>query len=290
MKTKCLIKSSTVKIISAIVIVTILYIGHSYGFFKYCTKLSDKDFRNVYGIACRNTDIFYQRVEFISIDNERITVCLKRHTIPYDFLGFDPHPSDFYSAVNIYRKLATQFKGRIIEVYTGATGSSDDVFKFNNDKVWIDTDYYIGSERMLTFSEILLNVIDMDNISEIASDYTIDSVSDELPVNYNIDSFRCLSDYSGNLSAISSFQGLKNLNIYFTSDKGTNYVNMEFLNDLPLLEDLTLTADCTYLDFAYVQNKNVENITFYTDNCTNEYKEKLSYAFPDAQINIISSD
>ena len=65
---------------------------------------------------------------------------------------------------------------------------------------------------------------------------------------------------------------------------------MEFLNDLLLLEDLTLTADCTYLDFTYVQNKNVKNITFYTDNCTNEYKEKLSYAFPDAQINIISSD
>ena len=54
-------------LISALVLIPI---GYGFGFFKHFVFLYDKDFRNIYGITCKNTNIYSQRVASIEVEED----------------------------------------------------------------------------------------------------------------------------------------------------------------------------------------------------------------------------
>ena len=282
------------KIIFIISFIAIVFISYSYGFLKYCTKLFDKDFQNVYGIVCKNTNIYYQYVKYINISDERIGVTLKQHTVPYVYIGLgDTDTVDFHSAFNIYTDLSEQYKDKEIHIYTGALGSSDCSYSIYNGQLSFNISCPPSLECKLSFYEILSEAMLSDKIYKISCDwdgakYQFDYITEPLPINETITSLQGYSAYTDNLSVITAFQGLKSLNLYFVYGENNNITDMAFLNNLTNLEDLTLYADCNYIDMTGVQSLTLKQFTLYTDSYTEEFENQLKCAFPNAEVSIVS--
>ncbi len=283
------------KIISIILLVSIIFICHSYGFFKYGMNLFDNDFNAVYKIVCKNTNVFYQYVKNINKTDEYISVTLKQHTVPYVYIGLgDTDTIDFHSAFNIYTNLSELHKDKKIYVNTGAVGSSDCSYSINDGQLSFKISCPPTFECELSFYDILSKAMLSGKIHTIdyewsGTKFQFDSIKDTLPINKSITSLKGFSVYTDNLSAIAAFQGLKKLDLSFIYDENNNITDMAFLNSLLLLEDLTFSADCKYLDFTYTKNINVKNITFNAQNCTDEFEKQFAAAFPNAQISIVTS-
>lgn len=280
------------KIIFVTALIVLIFICHSCGFFKYGTRLFDRDFRNVYGTVCKNTNAFYQYVKYIDISGERIGVTLKQHTVPYVYIGLgDTDPVDFHSAFNIYAALSERYKDKRVFVSTGAIGSSYCSYSIDGGQLFFNISCPPSLDCELSFYEILSKAMLSGNIYEITCDwsgaeYQLDYITEPLPINESVTSLQGFSAYA-DLSAVTAFQGLTSLNVYFINDETDSAASMDFLNDLTKLESLTIYADSRRIDMAGAKNMTLKQFTLYTDSYTEEFEDQLKCAFPNAEVSIV---
>ncbi len=293
MKNKLLIKRLV--IIGILISVLVLIpIGYGFGFFKHFVFLYDKNFRNIYGITCKNTNIYSQRVASIEVKEDVIVITLKLNLLTYIFTDYDASADNFYSAINIYKELSKQYANKEIWVDTGEVGSSYPDCIINDGRIemaW--SKKAINPECSVSFYDALRQIMLTDNIHTITYEswlmtdyYRLDTITKELPINNSVTSLKGHSGYTDNFSAITSFKGLKELDLSFVGDN--NIVSdLSFLNELPELENLTITADSMRIDFAGVSHNAVKSFTLHTDESSQEFESKLSDAFPNAEISVV---
>lgn len=294
MKNKSLIKRLIV-IGILISVLVLIPIGYGFGFFKHFVFLYDKDFRNIYGITCENTNIYSQRVAAIEVKEDAIVVTLKLNLPTYLFTYYEVSADNFYSAINIYKELSKQYADKRIYVSTGEVGSSypDCIIDGGHiEMAW--SKKADNPECSVSFYDALRQIMLTDNIHAITYEswittddyYQFDTITKELPANNSITYLKGSSGYTDNFSAITSFKGLKELDLSFVGDN--NIVSdLSFLNELPELENLTITADSMRIDFSDVSHNAVKSFTLHTDESSQEFESKLSDAFPNAEISVV---
>ncbi len=274
-------------------VLVLIPIGYGFGFFKHFVFLYDKDFRNIYGITCENTNIYSQRVASIEVKEDAIVVTLRLNFPTYAFTDYDASADNFYSAINIYKELSKQYADKRICVCTGAVGSSyHDCIIYDGYITMLWLKKADNPECSVSFYEALRQIMLTDNIHTIICDnwtmpdYQLDTITTELPTNNSVTSLKGHSGYTDNFSAITSFKGLKELDLSFVGDN--NIVSdLSFLNELPELENLTITADSMRIDFSDVSHNAVKSFTLHTDESSQEFESKLSDAFPNAEISVV---
>lgn len=275
-------------------VLVLIPIGYGFGFFKHFVFLYDKDFRNIYGITCENTNIYSQRVASIEVKEDAIVVMLRLNFPTYAFTDYDPSADDFYSAINIYKELSKQYADKRIWVSTGTIGSSYPdciIVDGHIEMAW--SKKADNPERSVSFYDALRQIMLTDNIHTITYEswimtdyYQLDTITKELPINNSVTFLKGHSGYTDNFSAITSFKGLKELDLSFVGDN--NIVSdLSFLNELPELENLTITADSMRIDFSDVSHNAVKSFTLHTDESSQEFESKLSDAFPNAEISVV---
>ena len=275
-------------------VLVLIPIGYGFGFFKHFVFLFDKDFRNIYGITCENTNIYSQRVASIEVEEDAIVVTLRLNFPTYAFTDYDASADNFYSAINIYKELSKQYADKRIWVSTGTIGSSYPDCIIDDGR--IEMAWSTGaanSERSVSFYDALRQIMLTDNIHTITYEswimtdyYQLDTITKELPINNSVTFLKGHSGYTDNFSAITSFKGLKELDLSFVGDN--NIVSdLSFLNELPELENLTITADSMRIDFSDVSHNAVKSFTLHTDESSQEFESKLSDAFPNAEISVV---
>ena len=274
-------------------VLVLIPIGYGFGFFKHFVFLYDKDFRNIYGITCKNTNIYSQRVASIEVEEDAIVVTLRLNFPTYAFTDYDASADNFYSAINIYKELSKQYADKRIWVSTGTIGSSYPDCIIDDgciEMAW--SKKADNPECSISFYDALRQIMLTDNIHTIICDnwtmpdYQLDTITTELPTNNSVTSLKGHSGYTDNFSAITSFKGLKELDLSFVGDN--NIVSdLSFLNELPELENLTITADSMRIDFSDVSHNAVKSFTLHTDESSQEFESKLSDAFPNAEISVV---
>lgn len=264
-----------------------MFTAYSYGFLRYGLKLFDSDFRNVYGVVCKNTNIFCQYIKEIEVDEKGIIVILKKQAMVY-ILGFGedkPFLSDFYAALNIHTELLEQYKDKEIYVSTGAIGSSDKDYSIDDGCFYFE--YYCNYETM---EQILLN----EYINKIVMrNVHFNNIEGQLPANTSVNELRIITDL--NAPELRNFEGLNTLELKVSVGSKSTIgwvsddlrLNMEFLNELPHLETVTVNSYSSLINFSETECGNIKQFTLHTDECTDELEKTIKAAFPNAEIEIV---
>lgn len=81
---------------------------------------------------------------------------------------------------------------------------------------------------------------------------------------------------------------INSLDLSFINDTSDNIINMGFLNNLTKLENLIIYGDSQRIDMTGVENLTLKQFTFYADSYSKEFENQLTYAFPNAEVSIVS--
>lgn len=237
-------------------------------------------------------DIRYQKISNVEVRDEKVYIGLKDRTLPY-LLGLEDKYDtiNYESMLKIYDELSKE--GKPVSIGVGAVGSSDSQYSIFDGGLYICKYHPYGHENWgLSSYEIIKKAIQSNNIIKISlcgSDTMgLDRISGELPDNTSI------SELHGfcymNKPNISSFKGLYTLEISIRDSGNTEYeyLDMDFLMDLPKLETLIIHKYSDLIDFTNVECYSVKKVIIYEyDESAEDFENILHTAFPAAEIEII---
>ncbi|MCM1577235.1 MAG: hypothetical protein NC078_00365 [Ruminococcus sp.] len=291
-------KNPYIKAVAAAVIV-FLFAAYSYGFFQCLPHMSGKDFRNVYGAACKNINILCNHIDEVRIEEGNPVVILKNNYFAFYLAFYDTDKMNFTAALNIYTELTGKYGYEEAYVSTGASGSSDCTFSINSGNFVFN--YMTDPQDKI--NEMMVRLLKTEKINKIRLNYNFSIWGESLPENTSVEELDIW--VYPNAPELGNFKNLRTLTLRVGSPFSPGYIppeeerlNMDFLNELTELESLTVKSWGYLVNFEETCCGGVKYVKFdsnegYMEDFessvenSGEFKEALRRAFPNAQIEVV---